>query len=121
MEKLPTKDQVRAWIAENPTLTAKRDIARAFGIKGGALRIELKRLLRELEDEGTVTRTRRTFRDAGSLPPVSILEVLEPDAQGDLYARPLEWTGEGTAPRVLVVTASPLTPRWGRATASLRG
>jgi ribonuclease R len=104
MEKLPTKDQVRAWIAENPTLTAKRDIARAFGIKGGALRIELKRLLRELEDEGTVTRTRRTFRDAGSLPPVSILEVLEPDAQGDLYARPLEWTGEGTAPRVLVVT-----------------
>ncbi|HSF64266.1 MAG TPA: ribonuclease R, partial [Paracoccaceae bacterium] len=104
MEQLPTKDQIRAWIAENPTLTAKRDIARAFGIKGGALRIELKRLLRELEDEGTVTRTRRTFREAGTLPPVSILEVLEPDAQGDLYARALEWTGDGAAPRILVVT-----------------
>ena len=37
MEHLPTKEQIRAWIAENPTQTSKRDIARAFGIKGAHL------------------------------------------------------------------------------------
>jgi ribonuclease R len=51
MAELPTKAQILDWIAENPGQTAKRDIARAFGIKGSA-RIDLKRMLRELEDEG---------------------------------------------------------------------
>ena len=43
--------EILDWIAENPTATSKRDIARAFGIKGTD-RVELKRVLRELaEDE----------------------------------------------------------------------
>ncbi len=103
MTDLPDKTALRRWIAENPTLTAKRDIARAFGIKGGALRIELKALLRELEEEGTLTRERRTYREAGSLPPVSVLEVTGPDADGDIHARALEWQGEGAAPRILMI------------------
>ena len=104
MNQIPTKDQIRQWISENPTLGSKRDIAKAFHIKGGPERIELKRLLRELEAEGTVTRHRRSFRDAEKLPPVSILQVLAPDSEGDLFARPLEWTGEGATPLVLMIT-----------------
>ncbi|MFN4157001.1 MAG: ribonuclease R [Gemmobacter sp.] len=104
MDQIPDRSALLRWIAENPTQTAKRDIARAFGIKGGPARIELKRLLAELEDEGLVARKRRVFRDAGSLPPVSILRVAAPDMQGDLYAEALEWQGEGARPRILIVT-----------------
>ncbi|MGF6860275.1 ribonuclease R [Rhodobacteraceae bacterium MBR-64] len=102
MTDIPSKPEILAWIAENPTLTAKRDIARAFGIKGAA-RIDLKRVLREMEDAGDLEKRRKTYRDPERLPPVSVLEVLAPDAAGDLFARPLEWRGEGREPRVLFV------------------
>ena len=101
MNPIPTKDQIRQWITDNPTLSAKRDIAKAFGIKGDA-RIDLKRLLRELEEEGVVEKKARTYREPGALPPVAVLEVLAPDADGDLFARPLE-EGVDTSPRILIV------------------
>ncbi len=102
MNTLPTKEQILEWVRDNPGLSAKRDIAKAFGIKGGAARVELKRLLRELEGEGAVERKRRSFREAGSLPPVTVLRVLAPDAGGDLFAEAQEWEGEGAAPRILI-------------------
>ena len=98
---LPSKDAIRQWITENPGLSAKRDIAKAFGIKGDA-RIELKAMLRELEREGVVAKTSRRFHEAGTLPPVAVLQVLPPDAAGDLYARPLE-EGIVDAPRILII------------------
>jgi len=102
MTPLPTKDQIRDWIADHPEAAAKRDIAKAFGIKGAA-RIELKRMLKELEEEGVIERRRRSYRDPEALPPVTILKVLPPDASGDQFARPLEWQGKGPEPRVLFV------------------
>ncbi|MDN5786156.1 ribonuclease R [Pseudorhodobacter sp.] len=104
MEQLPSKDQIQQWLADNPTLTSKRDIARAFGIKGSALRIELKRMLKELEADGTLVKKQRHYRDPDALPPVSVLRVLAPDADGDLFAEAMEWTGEGPAPRILIIT-----------------
>ncbi|MEL7089589.1 MAG: RNB domain-containing ribonuclease, partial [Planctomycetota bacterium] len=102
MTNLPSKDALRDWISENPGQTSKRDIAKAFSIKGAA-RIDLKRLLRELEDEGHLEKRRRTYRDPDRLPPVSVLQVLPPEASGDLFAKPMEWQGEGPEPRVLFV------------------
>ena len=104
MDRLPSKAQVVQWLGENPTQTSKRDLARAFGIRGGALRIELKRMLKELEAEGTIERKRRTYRDADSLPPVTMLRVEAPDASGDLFARAAEWAGTGEEPRLLIVS-----------------
>ena len=104
MNPIPTKDQIRDWIAQNPGLTAKRDIAKAFGIKGDA-RIDLKRLLKELEDEGGIEKKARRFREPGALPPVSVLLVLPPDASGDLFAQPLEDAGADgpqDSPRILI-------------------
>ncbi len=101
MNELPSKAALLAWIAEHPEAAAKRDIARAFGLKGEA-RVELKRMLRELEGEGMVAKRGRAYRDAETLPPVSVVEVLPPDADGDLFARPLEWQGEGPEPRILL-------------------
>jgi len=103
MDSLPTKEQILDWIRENPTLSAKRDLARAFGIKGSAARVELKRMLRELEDDGALERKRHTYRGAGTLPPVTLLKVLAPDDQGDIFAEPMEWTEDASPPRIQIV------------------
>lgn len=105
MKRIPTKEEILTWISDNPTLTSKRDISRAFGIKGAA-RIDLKRILRELEGEGHLQKRRKTYRDPDRLPPVSVLQVLGSDADGDLYARPMEWQGDGDEPRILLVSKS---------------
>ncbi|EEE37392.1 ribonuclease R [Rhodobacteraceae bacterium KLH11] len=102
MTRIPTKQEVLDWISANPTLTSKRDIAKAFGIKG-ADRIDLKRILRELEAEGHLEKRKRSYRDPDRLPPVSVLQVKAPNADGDLFARPLEWHGEGVEPVVLII------------------
>ncbi|MGR3548580.1 MAG: ribonuclease R [Roseovarius sp.] len=102
MSQMPSKIEVLQWISENPTLTAKRDIAKAFGIKGAA-RIDLKRLLKELEDEGHLEKRKKTYRDPDRLPPVSVLQVTGPASDGELLARPLEWAGEGLEPVVLLI------------------
>ncbi len=101
MTQLPSKSEILDWITSNPTLTAKRDIAKAFGIKGSD-RIDLKRLLKELEEEGHLAKRKRSYRDPDRLPPVSVLKILAPDANGDLFAQPLEWHGEGVEPVVLM-------------------
>ncbi|MFN4057980.1 MAG: ribonuclease R [Roseinatronobacter sp.] len=100
MTPVPALEQVGDFLADNPKAT-KRDIARAFGLSGAA-KIDLKAMLRELEAEGAYTR--RKPRADAKLPPVTVIEVLAPDAQGDLFARPLEWRGDGTSPRILLVT-----------------
>ena len=102
MTRIPSKSEILEWIAQNPTKAAKRDIAKAFGIKGAA-RIDLKRLLKELEEAGKLTKRRSSYRDAEDLPPVSVLEITGPDADGDLFARPLEWKGEGPEPVILMM------------------
>ena len=105
MDQLPSKEQILQWITDHPAQAAKRDIAKAFGIKGGALRIELKRLLKEMEGEGALTKRSRSYREASTLPPVSILKITGPDASGDLFAEPMEWEGEGETPRILMRAA----------------
>ncbi|MEK6205487.1 MAG: MarR family transcriptional regulator, partial [Amylibacter sp.] len=60
MKKFPSKEEILTWIKENPSKTSKRDIGRAFGIKGAA-RIELKRILKELTAEGHLAKKRRTY------------------------------------------------------------
>jgi ribonuclease R len=102
MAKLPSKDEILTWISDNPTLTSKRDIAKAFGIKGAA-RIDLKRVLKELEGEGHLQKRRKTYRDPEKLPPVSVLEITGPDSDGDLMARPLEWQGSTAEPVIAMV------------------
>ncbi|TFG88100.1 MAG: RNB domain-containing ribonuclease, partial [Hyphomicrobiales bacterium] len=90
MMHFPTKDEILDWIRDNPGAAGKREIARAFGIKGGG-RVELKRILRELEDEGHINRRKRRLGHSGHLPPVGILVAGEPDGDGDIFARPVDW------------------------------
>jgi ribonuclease R len=65
----------------------KADIARAFGLKG-AERRALREMLRELEAEGTLGRRgRKGFAPKGHLPSVGVVDVVERDADGELYVR----------------------------------
>ncbi|MDP5218308.1 ribonuclease R [Ruegeria sp. 2205SS24-7] len=102
MTRIPSKQEILDWISAHPTLTSKRDIAKAFGIKGTD-RIDLKRVLKELEAEGHLEKRKKTYRDPDRLPPVSVLQVKAPNHDGDLFARPLEWHGEGVEPVVLIL------------------
>ncbi|MGA1209313.1 MAG: hypothetical protein ACO3U4_06640, partial [Gemmobacter sp.] len=65
MTPLPDKAALSAFLAENPSAT-RRDIARAFGIRG-ALKAELRALLAEIaEEEGAGPAARGRRRGAAS-------------------------------------------------------
>ncbi|WP_296766792.1 ribonuclease R [Sediminimonas sp.] len=102
MSHIPSKAEILQWISDNPTLNSKREIAKAFGIKGAA-RIDLKRVLKELEAEGHLEKRRKSYRDPERLPPVSVVQVSGQTSDGDLLARPLEWHGEGVEPVILMI------------------
>jgi ribonuclease R len=100
---LPTKEQILEFIGSSQDRVGKREIARAFGIKGGA-RIALKHLLNELAAEGTLAGNRKELRQRGSVPPVSVLEVTGRDDDGDLVAKPAVWDSEdGDPPSILLL------------------
>ena len=102
MSQMPTKNDILEWISAHPTLTGKRDIAKAFHIKGAA-RINLKRLLKELEEEGHLEKRKKTYRDPDILPPVGVLQVKSLTGDGEVLARPQDWQGTGDEPVVLLI------------------
>ena len=99
---LPTRDEILAFIADHPGKAGKREIARAFGIKG-ADRIALKAALKDLSEEGVVEKRRGKLKRSGDLPPVTVLQVTGRDTDGELIAEPMEWFEEqGAPPKVLI-------------------
>jgi ribonuclease R len=99
--ELPSKADILAFIGEQRGTVGTREIARAFGLKN-ALRADLKRLLRELADEGRVEKRRRTLHHPGTLPDTILADVVARDADGDLIATPDEWdeAEHGPAPKI---------------------
>jgi ribonuclease R len=92
---LPTKAALVRFLAEAGE-AEKGDIARAFGLKGAERRAQ-RGMLRELEAEGALGRRgRKGFAPRGSLPPVGVADVVERDADGELYVRLTK--GEEDAP-----------------------
>ncbi|MEW5422042.1 ribonuclease R [Amorphus sp. 3PC139-8] len=101
---LPSREAILKFIAENPGATGKREIARAFGITGDQ-RIALKRILRELDDEGLVERRGKKLERPGVLPKVTVLYLSGTSRDGELIGEPTEWNEEeyGPAPKVVVL------------------
>lgn len=98
---LPSKEDILTFITENPDRAAKRDIAKAFNLKGDA-RIYLKDILRELADDGQVEKRAKKLSRPNTLPPIAALTITGRDSDGGLIARPIEWNGETAAPLVLL-------------------
>jgi ribonuclease R len=98
----PSKEQVLAFIAESAEPVGKREIARAFRIKGSNERIRLKALLKELRQDGKLEKQpSRRHAAPGRLPNVLVVEVSGMDEDGELLARPTVWEEEkGTPPRI---------------------
>ncbi len=112
----PSREAIAAFIRDNPQKATKRDIARAFGLKGDA-RVALKHVLRELEEEGLIEKRGKRLAAPGTLPPVMVLEVTGRDADGGLIARPAEWDEERGALPLVTIAA----PKKGRAKIILPG
>jgi len=111
-EALPSRADILAFIArERESLggraqgkIGKREIARAFNIKGAA-RIALKRMLKELEAEGAVERRHKSLHKPGLLPSIVLADVIGRDRDGDLLAAPAEWDdAQGPEPKILLMT-----------------
>ncbi len=102
---LPTRDEILDFVQSAQGKVGKREIARAFSIKGGA-RIALKQLLAEMAEEGLLTGRKKELRKRASLPPVAVLELKGRDDDGDLIAQPVVWDEtEGPRPEVLLLIA----------------
>ncbi len=109
----PTREQVLQFLADNPGPAGERDIIRAFRL-GGSQRGALRRMLRQLADEGLFESHRGKTARTDALPPVAVLEIFEVDMDGELIARPVEWRGGGPPPRIVM-----MPDRRGRLTAGI--
>jgi ribonuclease R len=98
----PSRDAIVAFIRKNPGKIGTREIAREFGLKNAA-RAELKRLLRELAENGTIQKQGKKVTESAHLPPTVMADITARDADGELIATPAEWDEEsGEAPKIRV-------------------
>src|SRR5664279_2050319 len=106
---LPSRDEILAFLSGGPApngvkpppRVTKRDVARAFGVKGEA-KTELRLLIKDLEADGAITRGRKVLQRQGRLPAMVVADIFERDRDGELYARPADWTEAGDPPRIRV-------------------
>ncbi len=98
---LPSKEELLAFIGERPGKVGTREIARAFNLKNDR-RAALKRLLRELADEGQVESRRHKLHHPGTLPSVTLADIVGRDRDGELLATPTEWDEDahGAPPQI---------------------
>ncbi len=100
--KLPSQQEILDFLQGANAQVGKREIARAFGIKG-ADRIALKALLRGMADDGLIAGSRRKLERPGVLPSVTVLEIVARDRDGEFVARPVSWGEEhGPPPKILI-------------------
>jgi ribonuclease R len=105
MTRVPTREELVAFIRERSGKVGTREIARAFGAKN-ADRAAINRVLRELTNEGLIDRQRKRLHHAGTLPPVVLADITGRDSDGELLARPTEWDEQahGAPPVIHIAT-----------------
>lgn len=101
--RVPDREQILEFIADNPGRSGKREIARAFGIKGNA-KIELKAVLKDMANDGLIEKRGKRLQRAGELPKVTVLDIVTRDGDGGLLAKPATWdeTVNGKTPIVRI-------------------
>jgi len=101
----PTPEAIVAFIRAYPGKVGTREIAREFGLKN-ADRAELKRILRDLADKGTIRKRGKEISELDLLPASLMADITGRDSDGELVAIPAEWDevegGEPPKIRILV-------------------
>ena len=92
----PTRPQILDFIAHSAEPAGKREIGRAFGLKGQE-RVKLKALLRDMADEGLIDGERRAFHRMGGVPKVTVLRVVAIE-DGQPIAIPDSWNPDDATP-----------------------
>ncbi len=100
---LPSREQILEFIRSSSTPAGKREIAKAFGVKGQE-KIKLKSLLKDMAEEGLIDGKRSAYHRMGGVPKVTVLKVIEIE-DGEAFAIPETWQpDDGTPPpRILIV------------------
>ncbi|MEZ5744550.1 MAG: RNB domain-containing ribonuclease [Sphingomonadaceae bacterium] len=93
---LPTKKQILEFIETADGAAGKREIARAFGLKGQE-KIKLKALLKDMAEEGLIDGRKTAYHRMGGLPKVTVLRVDAID-EGDVIAVPDNWEPDDNSP-----------------------
>ncbi|MDL2351910.1 MAG: VacB/RNase II family 3'-5' exoribonuclease [Pseudomonadota bacterium] len=93
---LPSRKQILDFIANSDEPAGKREIARAFGLKGQE-KIQLKAMLKDMAEEGLIDGNRTAFHRMGGVPKVTVLRVIEID-EGEAIAVPDSWTPDDAVP-----------------------
>jgi ribonuclease R len=100
---LPSRKQILDFIASSDQPAGKREIARAFGLRGND-KIALKKLLNDMGDEGLIETSRgRAFHQVGGIPKVTVLKVVEADEDGNIWAKPEHWEADTQPPKLRVI------------------
>ncbi|NQU59740.1 MAG: ribonuclease R, partial [Rhodospirillales bacterium] len=104
----PSREEILEFIQTRSKLPGKREIARAFKLDTKQ-KMTLKKVLREMQLAGDIDKDHgKKIKKAGTLPPVTVLEITGPDMDGELMAKPQNWDGKGEAPKIY------MTPGKGR-------
>ena len=99
---MPSKEQILEFIQTSETPAGKREIAKAFGLKGQE-KITLKKRLKDMAEEGLIDGKRTAYHRMGGVPKVTVLKVVEID-DGEVFAEPENWNPDSDEkpPRLLV-------------------
>jgi ribonuclease R len=99
---VPSRDAIKAFLAEAQEKVGIREIARAFNV-GPDDRRALRGLLRSLQVDGVLDRAGpKQVREAGRLPETAVVEVTGIDRDGEALARPVAWDGGGRPPIIFM-------------------
>ncbi|ODS99666.1 MAG: ribonuclease R [Erythrobacter sp. SCN 62-14] len=99
---MPTAAEVLEFIQSSDSPAGKREIAKAFGLKGQE-KIKLKALLKDMAEEGLIDGKKTAYHRMGGVPKVTVLRIIEVD-EGDLIAIPDNWAEDapGKPPRLTI-------------------
>jgi ribonuclease R len=102
----PSTDAIVAFIRANPGKIGTREIAREFGLKN-ADRAELKRILRDLADQGAIKKRGKEISEPDILPATLLADITGRDSDGELIAIPAEWdeVESGEPPKIRIHTS----------------
>jgi ribonuclease R len=117
----PSREQIRAFLAETPGRVGKREAMRAFGL-GPEHAVAMRTALKEMVSRGeaapaghkrftaphgaprlTGSLTGSRGRGSGNrLPEAVIVEITGIDSEGDAIGRPADWRGDGPPPTIFM-------------------